>query len=234
MPRFLMSALAATAMLAAALPGWAQGYAPGDGQPMGRVVSVRPEYQSVSVPQQTCHDQQAYAGSTSSGLGAIAGAVVGGVFGHSIGGGFGRAAATAAGVMGGAAIGNQLEGGYPQYQTVRQCGTQYVTQNRQTGYTVEYEYANQRFTTHTAQHPGDWIPLTIQPVGSSANAAPPPAAYESYYAPQPQYVAPQPAVVVGAPAPVYYPAPVYAAPVIQPVISLGFGGVWGGGHGHWR
>jgi len=233
MPRFLMSTLAATAMLAAALPGWAQGYAPDGQQAMGRVISVRPDYQSVSVPQQVCHDQQAYAGSTNSGLGAIAGAVVGGVFGNSIGGGFGRAAATAAGVMGGAAIGNQLEGGYPQYQTVRQCGTQYVTQQQQTGYTVEYEYANQRFTTHTAQHPGDWIALTIQPVDSSASAVPPPAAYDSY-APQPQYAAPQPAVVVGAPAPVYYPAPVYAAPVVQPVISLGFGGVWGGGYRHWR
>ncbi|GAB2469420.1 hypothetical protein GCM10027082_21210 [Comamonas humi] len=241
MPRLLMSTLAATAALAAALPGWAQSYAPGGEQPMGRVVSVRPDYQQVSVPQQVCQDQQAYAGSTNSGLGAIAGAVVGGVFGNSIGGGFGRAAATAVGVVGGAAVGNQLEGGYPQYQTVRQCGTQYVAQNQQTGYTVEYEYANQRFTTHTAQHPGDWIPLTIQPVGSSANVAPPPAAYDNYYAPPPppQYMAPQPAVVVGAPAPVYYPAPayaapVYAAPVIQPVISLGIGGVWGGGHRHWR
>ena len=206
---------------------------------MGRVVSVQPDYQTVSVPQQVCHDQPAYAGSSNSGLGAVAGAVVGGLFGHGIGGGFGRAAATAAGVVGGAAIGNELEGSQPQYQTVRQCSTQYVTQNQQTGYTVQYEYANQRFTTHTAQHPGDWIPLSIQPVlgSNNAHAAPPPTAYDNEYAPAPQYVTPQPGVVVSpaVPAPVvYYPAPVYAAPIVQPTVSLGFSGGWGGGYGRWR
>jgi outer membrane lipoprotein SlyB len=45
----------------------------------------------------------------SSGLGALAGAVIGGVLGNQIGHGGGRAIATGLGVVGGAALGNALE-----------------------------------------------------------------------------------------------------------------------------
>lgn len=45
-----------------------------------------------------------------SGGGAILGAVVGGLIGSQIGGGTGRTAATAVGVLGGAAAGNAIEG----------------------------------------------------------------------------------------------------------------------------
>lgn len=44
-----------------------------------------------------------------SGGGALAGAIIGGVIGNQIGGGSGKAAATAIGIVGGAAIGNEAE-----------------------------------------------------------------------------------------------------------------------------
>src|SRR5690606_23790951 len=47
--------------------------------------------------------------SSTSGGGAILGAVVGGVLGHQVGGGSGKDAATAVGVVGGALIGNEVE-----------------------------------------------------------------------------------------------------------------------------
>jgi len=47
--------------------------------------------------------------SRTSGGGAVLGAVIGGVLGHQVGGGTGRDLATGAGVIGGAAVGNNLE-----------------------------------------------------------------------------------------------------------------------------
>ena len=212
---------------------------PAGEQAYGRVLSATPNYRQVSVPQQVCNDQQVYTGQRNSGVGAIAGAVIGGVLGNGVGHGFGRAAATGVGVVAGSAIGNQIEGGYPSYQTVRQCGTQYVTQNQPDGYNVEYEYAGRRYSTRTDSAPGEWLPLDIQPAANSYSNN-----YSNAY-PQDNYgVAPQPGMVVGsgAPQPIYSAAPVYApAPVyypapiaVRPVIQIGVGGYWGGGHRHWR
>ena len=50
------------------------------------------------------------------------GAIAGGAAGNAIGKGNGRVAATALGVIGGAVLGNQIEGsGRPQYETVQRC-----------------------------------------------------------------------------------------------------------------
>ena len=210
----------------------APSYAPSGNQPYGRVISATPNYRQVHVPQQVCNDQQVYTGQRNSGVGALAGAVIGGVLGNGVGHGFGRAAATGVGVVAGSAIGNQIEGGYPSYQTVRQCGTQYVSQDQPDGYTVVYEYGGQRHTTRTDTPPGEWLPLSAQPAAAYDNQ--PYAATGSAY-PQPGVVvgsgyATAPAPVMMAPAPVYYPAPV----AVQPVIQLGIGGYWGGGRRHWR
>ena len=269
MPRFLsirlLPALPLALVVAASTGAWAQSpYQPPDpftdapaynapanqppvpvGEPAyGRVLSATPSYRQVSVPQQVCNDQQVYTGQRNSGVGAVAGAVIGGVLGNGVGHGFGRAAATGVGVVAGSAIGNQIEGGYPSYQTVRQCGTQYVAQNQPDGYNVEYEYAGRRYSTRTDTDPGEWLPLDIQPAANSYgnNYQPDP-----YANPAPYGAMPQPGVVVGAPmqaapmpvamqpAPVYYPAPMQVAPIaVQPVIQLGIGGYWGGGHRHWR
>ena len=212
---------------------------PAGEQAYGRVLSATPSYRQVSVPQQVCNDQQVYSGQRNSGVGAIAGAVIGGVLGNGVGHGFGRAAATGVGVVAGSAIGNQIEGGYPSYQTVRQCGTQYVTQNQPDGYNVEYEYAGRRYSTRTDSAPGEWLPLDIQPAANGYNNGYPQGNYADSYgnAPQPGVVVgsdmPQPvysAAPVYAPAPVYYPTPI----AVRPVIQIGVGGYWGGGHRHWR
>lgn len=251
--------LAALSTLAAASPSvWAQNYSPSSDpflpqqapgsqpplpageQPYGRVLSVTPAYRQVNTPQTVCNDQQIYTGQRTSGVGALTGAVVGGLLGNGIGHGFGRAAATGAGVIAGSAIGNQLEGGTPSYQTVRQCANQYTTQNQPDGYNVEYEYAGRRYSTRTATAPGEWLPLSVQPA-AAAYDNPPPQDYAS--------TAPEPGVVVSsqpvyqqpvymAPPPVYVaPAPVYYAPppvMLQPSVQIGVGGYWGGHRGHWR
>ena len=133
-------------------------------QEQGRVLSVTAVQQQVNVPQQVCHDESVAVRQRSSGAGAVIGAVVGGLAGNAIGGGAGRAAATGAGLVGGAMLGNQLEGnGSTQYQTVTRCSTQNFYRNQTAGYDVVYEYAGRQYTTRTATPPGDWIALSVQP-----------------------------------------------------------------------
>ena len=56
----------------------------------------------------------------------------------------------------------------PQTQTVQQCSTHNVVENRVTGYSVTFEYAGKQYTTQMAQDPGAWIRLALVPVGGSA------------------------------------------------------------------
>src|SRR3989344_4952995 len=60
----------------------------------------------------------------------------------------------------GAVIGNQIEGGQPQYQNVQRCTTETYYENRTVGYDVVYEYAGRQYTTRTQNDPGRWIPLS--------------------------------------------------------------------------
>lgn len=133
-------------------------------QERGRVLSVTPIIEQVAVPRQVCGNETVYTGPQTSGGGAVLGAIAGGAAGNAIGGGSGRAAATALGVIGGALLGNHIEGnGRPDYQTVQRCGTQTAYENRTAGYDVVYEYAGKRYTTRTQSDPGRYIPLTVQP-----------------------------------------------------------------------
>ena len=96
-------------------------------QEQGRVLSATPIVQQVGVPQQVCGNETVYSGSRNSGAGAVMGAIAGGAAGNAIGKGNGRVAATALGVIGGAVLGNQIEGsGRPQYETVQRCTTENV------------------------------------------------------------------------------------------------------------
>lgn len=133
-------------------------------QERGRVLSVTPIIEQVAVPRQVCDNETVYTGPRTSGGGAVLGAIAGGAAGNAIGGGSGRAAATAIGVIGGALLGNQIEGnGRPEYQTVQRCGTETTYENRTAGYDVVYEYAGKRYTTRTQTDPGRTIALTVQP-----------------------------------------------------------------------
>ncbi|MBL8370492.1 MAG: glycine zipper 2TM domain-containing protein [Burkholderiaceae bacterium] len=134
-----------------------------------RVVASMPVIQAVTVPQQVCTPQQVTTPGSKSGAGAVIGAIAGGALGNQVGKGGGRAVATGVGLVGGALLGNQIEGSSaPQTQTVQQCSTHNVVENRVTGYSVTFEYAGKQYTTQMAQDPGAWIRLALVPVGGSA------------------------------------------------------------------
>jgi uncharacterized protein YcfJ len=247
----LMKTLAVLTLTAVAASG---AYA----QERGRVLSSTPITQQVAVPQQICSDQPVAVAPRPTGAGAVVGAIAGGLIGNAIGGGGGRAAATAAGVVGGAMLGNQAEASGPvQYQNMRQCSTQTYYQNRTVGYNVTYEYNGRNYTTQTANPPGPWIALNVQPVvndpvyssgGYYSTQTPPQGAYSTSY-PQSYdsgYYAPQPV------APAYsagttYSATDYVAPLLIGA-AIGAGAYyatrpghyyrpgWHGGHGGhgWR
>ena len=162
-----------TALAAAALAAHAQ-------QEQGRVLSATPVTQQVAVPQQVCGNETIYSDARpTTGAGAVLGAIAGGAAGNAIGGGGGRAAATALGVVGGALLGNQVEGGRPGYQNVQRCTTETYYDNRVIGYDVVYEYAGRQYTTRTQSDPGQWIALSVQP--AMQGMAPPPPAYPPGY-----------------------------------------------------
>ncbi len=224
-------------------------------QEQGRVLSVSPVQQQVSVPQQVCQDETVPVRQRSSGAGAVLGAVVGGLAGNAIGSGGGRAAATGAGLVGGAMLGNQLEGnGAVRYETVRRCSTQNFYRNQTMGYDVVYEYAGRQYTTRTANPPGDWIALSVQPVAQAPSYAP--AYAPGYYGSEGYPAQALPPVTYGTPQPAYtypaesgYRASDYIAPIlIGATIAAGAHYVlrprhydYGYGHGgyrprphHWR
>lgn len=189
-------------------------------QELGTVVSVTPVLQQVAVPRLVCHDQQVAVTPQPSGAGAVIGAIAGGVLGSAFGGGSGQALATAAGALGGAVLGNQVEGQQvAQVQNVQNCSTQTFYQQQAAYYDVEYEYAGRRYRTQMAQDPGRTVPLQVTPVGSLPPVQAPVQA---------------PARVIGyappaEPVTVYQPEPVYSAPsyVAPLVIGLGMGYIGG-------
>ena len=225
---------------------------------LARVISSTPVVQQVSVPRQVCSTQSMITEAPGSGAGAVMGALAGGAMGNAIGDGGGRALATVIGLVGGAMIGNNIEGNRQQVQNVQQCGTQVSYENRTSHYNVVYEYADRQHAVQMANDPGPYVRLQATPVG----ALPPQAAVQPGFAqPYPQTGYAQP----GYAQPVYsqpvYSQPIYSQPVygqpamIAPVLtypgyysrpyyppvgmSLNFGYSRGGygygyGHRHWR
>lgn len=199
----IFSALAAVAVVASA-------------QEQGRVLSATPIVQQVGIPQQVCGNETVYSGNRTTGAGAVIGAIAGGAVGNSIGKGSGRAAATAIGVLGGAVVGNQIEGdGQPQYQNVQRCTTETYYENRTVGYNVVYEYAGRQYTTRTQNDPGRWIPVSVQPAGQTYSTQPDPYAAQGVYS--------QPGVVTSTypVQPVYQTPPTYVTPPVT-VIEYGY------------
>lgn len=182
----LFSLIAASAGLAAA-------------QERGRVLSATPIVQQVAIPRQVCSNETVYSGQRTTGGGAVLGAIAGGAAGNAVGKGSGRAAATAIGVIGGAVLGNHIEGqGRPEYETVQRCGTETTYENRTVGYNVVYEYAGRQYSTQTQTDPGRYIAVQVQPApygGQSYSTQPAPYYDQGGYA-QPgavtsPYAAPQ-------------------------------------------
>ena len=226
------SALAAAAMTA--LPASAMDI-------LARVISSTPVVQQVAVPRQLCTNETVMTQAPRSGAGALMGAIAGGAAGNAIGNGGGRAVATMIGLVGGAVIGDRIEGPSNQLQNVQNCTTQTYYENRASHFNVVYEYQGTQYTAQMPTDPGLHVRLRVSPVGAIEPVPQPfQAQPQTYYQPapvqqQPVYVQPvAPAYPVY---PVYAPQPYYA-PYYPPIgLSLNFGysrGFGGGHRGHWR
>ncbi|WP_395688085.1 glycine zipper 2TM domain-containing protein [Caenimonas koreensis] len=223
----------------AAISGVAQAQA----QEVGRVLSATPVIQQVQVPRQVCTVQPVQqVQQQPSGGGALVGAIVGGLLGNQIGHGGGRAAATAVGLVGGAAIGNNIEQNNQngQYVQGQQCTTQVTYENRTVSYNVTYEYAGKQYTVQMPYDPGPTIRLQVSPISSNNIGPSSVVTSEAGVTYGPQAVMVSPAVVSTATVgyPVYY-RPAYYSPAYYnpyPVnLSIGLGYYGGGyGHRHWR
>ncbi len=191
-------------------------------QDVGRVVSATPVVQQVAAPRQVCSMEQISYQGPKSGAGALLGALAGGAVGNAAGGrGAGQAAATAIGIMGGAILGDHMEGPGPErLENVQHCSVQNFYENRTVAYNVLYEFAGKQYSVQMPNDPGPTLALQITPVGTGvvAQAAPAPLAVQT--APT-TYVTVQPQRG-------YY-APYYYQPLIVP---FGFYG-YGHEHRHW-
>jgi uncharacterized protein YcfJ len=239
----VISTLAAVAALAAA-PASAEDI-------LARVISSTPVVQQVAVPRQVCNNEAVITQAPKSGAGALMGALAGGAAGNAIGNGGGRAAATVLGLVGGAMIGDRIEGPNNQLQNVQRCSTQTYYENRPSHYNVVYEYQGTQYNVQMANDPGSYVRLQVTPVGAIQNSPQPyqpsqpaqpqtymqpapvqqqqvyeqPAGYPTYYAApvQPVYVQP------------YYARPAYYAPYYPPIglsLNFGYSRGFGGRHRH--
>ena len=239
---FTLSALAATSLLA---------FDASAADILARVITSTPVVQQIAVPRQVCNSQQVITATPKSGGGALLGAVAGGAVGNAIGNGGGRALATVIGLVGGAMVGDRVEGTSNEVQNVLQCGTQTFYENRASHYNVVYEYQGTQYNVQMAQDPGPYVRLQVTPVGAMPPAPQPgfpaqqiqPAQPQTYYqqAPaQPGYIVQQQPVFL---APVvvesyssYYGRPYYPRHYYQPYYgsgtSINFGYSRGYGHRH--
>lgn len=206
-------------------------------QETARVISSTPIIQQVAVPRQVCSNQQVVVPSQKSGAGAAMGAIAGGAMGNAIGDGSGRAVATILGVIGGAILGDKIEGApAPQTQNVQQCSTQNFFENRTVAYNVVYEFGGKQYSVQMPNDPGPTLRLQITPLGGSAqtpgNESPVPAAPA-----QPAVIRSGtvvlPATVVVTDAYPYHYRPYYYPPV-GVTFNLGYGRAHHGHWNHWR
>ncbi len=142
-------------------------------QEQGRVISTTPMIQQVTVPRQVCTTEQVTVQQPKSGAGALMGAIAGGAMGNAVGGGNGKAAATMLGLIGGAVVGDSIEGS-PQMQTqnVQRCRMQNFYENRTVAYHVTYEFAGKQYSVQMPYDPGPTIQLQITPMVTHSPAAP--------------------------------------------------------------
>ncbi len=198
---FALVALALTGSMAS-MPGSAQ-------EVMARVLSSTAVMQQVAVPRQVCTTQQVIQQGQPSGAGAAMGAIAGGAVGNAIGDGSGRALATMIGLVGGAMLGNKIEGTRDEVRNVQQCTTQTTYESRVLHYDVIYEYDNKRYSIKMPNDPGSHVRLQLNPMGAIPGGSSNTTTFTS-----PVSVAPAPVTTVTymQAAPVYV-APVHAAPI---------------------
>ncbi|MEI6761393.1 MAG: glycine zipper 2TM domain-containing protein [Betaproteobacteria bacterium] len=143
-------------------------------QEVGRVISSTPVIQQIAVPRQVCTTQQVSSPGAKSGAGAVMGAIAGGAIGNNIGDGTGRAVATMIGLVGGAMLGDRVEGApAPQVQNVQSCTTQTFYENRTMSYNVVYEFNGKQYQVSMPSDPGPTVKLQISPISATSPSQPP-------------------------------------------------------------
>ncbi len=144
-------------------------FASGWAQDVGRVLSATPVVQQVAVPRQVCSTEQISYQGPKSGAGALLGALAGGAVGNAAGGrGSGQAAATAIGIMGGAILGDHIEGPGPErVENVQRCAVQNFYEGRTVGYNVVYEFGGRQYSVQMPNDPGPTIAVQVSPVGTA-------------------------------------------------------------------
>ncbi len=134
-------------------------------QEMARVVSSTPIMQQVPVTRQVCQDEAVTRPGQKSGAGALMGTLAGGALGNAVGEGSGKAVATVLGLVGGAILGNRIEGeSPPETQMVRRCQPQTVYESRISAYNVVYEFGGKQYSAQMPTDPGQYLQLQITPV----------------------------------------------------------------------
>jgi uncharacterized protein YcfJ len=182
MTRFITSVLVCVATFSASVGA----------QEVGRVISTMPIIQQVAVPRQVCTQQQVATQPRKSGAGSAMGAIAGGVVGNAIGKGEGNALATAIGLIGGAILGDKIEGSPPaEVHNVQSCTTQNFYENRTVAYNVVYEFNGKQYNVQMPQDPGPTVRLQVTPMISSTQSAPPSVPYPAQNAIPPIGSAPQ-------------------------------------------
>jgi uncharacterized protein YcfJ len=132
-------------------------------QERARVISSTPVIQKIAVPRDVCHDEVVSVPGRRTGAGAIIGGIAGGAMGNAIGDGNGRALATMIGLVGGAVVGNHIEG--PRHattQVVRQCTTQTHFESRTVAYDVVYRYGGRNYQVQMPQDPGRFVKVNVE------------------------------------------------------------------------
>jgi len=132
-----------------------------------QVVDVQTVYETYQVPQnrRVCNDNpRGHRQSSNRGNagGAVLGGIIGGLIGNRFGKGSGRDAATAAGILTGAAIGSNSNNRNRHYSG-RQCYTQteYYQEERIAGYDVSYDYNGRVYQTRMQNHPGSRVKVVV-------------------------------------------------------------------------
>jgi uncharacterized protein YcfJ len=199
-------------------------------QEVGRVISSTPVIQQIGVPRQVCTTQQVTSPGTKSGAGAAMGAIAGGAIGNNIGDGAGRAVATMLGLVGGAILGDRIEGApAAQVQNVQSCSTQTFYENRTVSYNVVYEFNGKQYTVSMPQDPGPFVKLQVTPISAATTVPAPTATYA-----QPAVIA-QEVIVVERPSYVVAQRNHYARPYHPPVgVNLHWGYPLENSPRHWR
>ena len=193
-------------------------------QEVGRVISSTPVQQQIGVPRQVCTTDQVNVQQPKSGAGAAMGAIAGGAVGNAIGNGGGRAVATMIGIVGGAILGDNVEGSPPgQLQNVQRCAVQNFYENRTVAYNVVYEYAAKQYAVQMPNDPGPTIQLQVTPAGMSQSAPD-----LGDVPPQAQYLPPVNGVMTVPAQTVYYAQPYY------PPVTIELGARYWGGHRYRR